>query len=396
MSLTTEQQNEIAQFPAVLKALVEAELAAGNAIVEVGHSHPAPPAGAYCKLANKVSTRPRAAGGGLDFYERNSSSHSGEFTDAKRFFFVLEPPNPPPPEPDMDAIRKSLEPKPSPIAQHAQRDAPVFVGIARNTPTRSRKKAPAQQGTRQKSPATKAPAADQAIINTETPAGRRHLLHFRDPRPPHEIQFALERQLMSLFAATLTRGQLHLRAKANVNGADYKFELCLLAALPAENYYSLRTEVSWPSPSSANDDYFRKTSNSWIQLWTRELTPANPPAPDSGSMELYEQLCQAALHAEAHLDSVAAVQQAVIAGLKRGGSFANSHKEGGTNITWRMDRFVRSDYGDDPDLKEYRDEAEFLTVLRQFCSFDLTRHAGKEQRSELDTWKLILRRMSPP
>ena len=396
MNLTPEQQKEFARFPAALRALVEAELAVGNAIAAIENGFPAAPCGASIKLAKAVSDACRKSTSDVKFYARNNSSYAGEFTTAERHFFVLEPPLPPPPDPDMDAIRKSLEPKPSPIAQLAQRDAPVFVGIAPSAPTRSRKKAPAQKRTRQKSPAAKAPAADQAIINTETPAGRRHLLHFRDPRPPHEIQFALERDLMTLFTAMVTHGQLHLRAKANVNGADYEFELCFLAALPAENYYLLRTDVSWPSPSSANDDYFRKTSNSWIQLWTRELTPANPPAPDSGSTEIYEQLCQTALKAEAHLDSVAAIQQAVIAGLKRGGSFANSHKEGGTNITWRIDRFVRSDYGDDPDLKEYRDEAEFLAMLRQFCSFDLTRHAGREPRSELDSWKLILRRMSPP
>ncbi|MBP7950568.1 MAG: hypothetical protein KA004_13025 [Verrucomicrobiales bacterium] len=36
MNLTPEQQNELAQFPAALKALVAAELAAGNSIVEIG------------------------------------------------------------------------------------------------------------------------------------------------------------------------------------------------------------------------------------------------------------------------------------------------------------------------------------------------------------------------
>ena len=98
-----------AALPTELSNLVQAELAAGNSIIEIGHSHPAPPVGAYVKLAKKISTRPRASGGGLSFYERNSSLYSGEFTDAKRFYFVLEPPLPPPPEPDMDAIRAAIE-----------------------------------------------------------------------------------------------------------------------------------------------------------------------------------------------------------------------------------------------------------------------------------------------
>lgn len=95
-------------LPPVLRALLDAELAAGNTVIEVGHTHPAPPVGAYFKLARPVSTRPRESGGGLQFYERNSSQYSGEFTDAKRFFWILEAPLPPPPEPDMDAIRAAM------------------------------------------------------------------------------------------------------------------------------------------------------------------------------------------------------------------------------------------------------------------------------------------------
>lgn len=99
-------------MPKKLRALLDAELAAGNEITEVFHSFPAPPAGACFRLARAVSTRPRESSGGIDFYDRNSSLYSGEFTDAKRFYFIIEPPNPPPPEPDMDAIRAAHAPKP--------------------------------------------------------------------------------------------------------------------------------------------------------------------------------------------------------------------------------------------------------------------------------------------
>jgi hypothetical protein len=58
-----------------------------------------------------------------------------------------------------------------------------------------------------------------------------------------------------------------------------------------------------------------------------------------------------------------------------------------------VDHFVRSDYGDYPDLKEFMDEAEFLQMLWRFCQFDVTRSAGKRKLPELDVWKLILRRL---
>ncbi len=109
MIIPDEYAKTVAAFPRVLQDLIKAELAAGNRIVELGSGFPAPPVGACVKLANRVSTRPRASSGELQFFERNRSDYSGEFTDAKRYFFVLEPPLPPEAEPDMDAIRAERE-----------------------------------------------------------------------------------------------------------------------------------------------------------------------------------------------------------------------------------------------------------------------------------------------
>lgn len=104
------QHNEIDDLPPTLRALLDAELAAGNSVVEVGHTHPAPPIGAYFRLARPVTTRARASGGGLDFRERNSSDCCGEFSDADRRYFLLESPTDPEAAgayPDMDAIREA-------------------------------------------------------------------------------------------------------------------------------------------------------------------------------------------------------------------------------------------------------------------------------------------------
>lgn len=60
-----------------------------------------------------------------------------------------------------------------------------------------------------------------------------------------------------------------------------------------------------------------------------------------------------------------------------------------------MDHFVRSDYGDYPDMKTFKTDAKFLKMLWNFCQFDVTRHAEKQGLPELDSWKLILRRMYP-
>ncbi len=111
MSIPEEHEPEFVKFPAVLRELVLAELAAGNSIEELGHSFPAAPCGAYIKLAREVTTRPRVKTPELHFYDRDCSGYSGEYTDAQRHYFVLEPAHPPKPPPDMDAIRAELEAK---------------------------------------------------------------------------------------------------------------------------------------------------------------------------------------------------------------------------------------------------------------------------------------------
>ncbi|MBL9154394.1 MAG: hypothetical protein JNK37_18025 [Verrucomicrobiales bacterium] len=338
MNLTAEQQRELATFPPELRALIRAELEAGNELVEIGHSHPAPPVGAYALLARRVSTRERASGSGLEFQERHSSLYSGEFADRHRRFFVLEAPNPPEPE----------------------------------------------------TPQNNASATGSAF-----PTGWTRLLHFRDQRPPHEVQFALECELKVLFTASPDGGPSLQTATATVNGARYDFELRYLAAIEGAHCYSLRCESFTPGADPAFVEYVRKSSDSWFQLWTRDLTEAPPPAPGEIQPGRYAACCGEWEQARLALDSIPAVQRAILDGLKRGGTFGTAHKEGGTRIYWHDGRYIRSDYGDYQDSQSYRDEAAFLGMLRQFFQFEVTRHAGSQPLPELDAWKLILRQLSP-
>lgn len=119
MPIPERFQHDVDALPPLLRALLDAELAAGNGIADVGHSFPAPPIGAFFLLEREVSTRPRATGDGLLFRNRHGSTHSGEFTDSDLRFFLLEPPEPPPAEPDMDAIRRSRIPENAMTFEHA-------------------------------------------------------------------------------------------------------------------------------------------------------------------------------------------------------------------------------------------------------------------------------------
>ncbi|MBL0034156.1 MAG: hypothetical protein IPP26_00060 [Flavobacteriales bacterium] len=378
MTTADPHSQQLAEFPAPLRELVEAELQVGNTIVAVENGFPAAPCGASVKLAKAVGPERRRTTGEVVFYARNNTSYAGEFTTEQRHFFVLEPPLPPAPEPDMDAIRKALEPKPDALSSLSQREAGAGVEIGR---------ALVEQPVR----AEDASVPARALTVTETATSAKRLLHFNDHRPPHEIQFVLERNLMTLFAASMEYDRLILRAVANVVGARYDVELRFEAAMPHQNCYSLQVETSWADAAATHHDYYRKTAGSWFGFWTRDLMPAEPPAADAGAPERYQAICLASLNAEAHLGTVTTIQQTIVAAMKAGGRFSTSHKEGGTNISWNGEHFVRSDYGDYPDHRTFATEAEFLQALRLFYDWETSANAYPEKVSDLVAWKLILR-----
>jgi hypothetical protein len=381
MTIPDPFRQQLAEFPAPLRALVEAELEAGNSIVAIENGFPAAPCGASVKLAKAVNDERRRSTAEVSFYARNNPSYAGEFTTEQRHFFVLEPPLPPEPAPDMDAIRKAHDPKPDALSQLAQREVRSGPEVVRSI---MQERVAAEQ-------AQAAPVPQGALTSTETATSAIRLLHFRDPRPPHEIQFALERDLMTLFAASMQNDRLVLTASAKVVGAQYHFELRFEATLPHTHCYSLRVATSWADAAATHHDYYRHTADTWFAHWTRGFMPANPPAAEDAPSERYQRICAAALNAEAHLDSVPALQQTIVAAMKQGARFTTSHKEGGTNITWNGEHFVRSDYGDYPDHITYASAAHFLEALRKFFDGETSRNAYPEKVSDLVAWRLVLR-----
>ncbi|MCC7501756.1 MAG: hypothetical protein IT229_04455, partial [Flavobacteriales bacterium] len=251
MTIADTYRQQLVEFPAPLRELVEAEVRAGNSIVAIENGFPAAPCGASVKLAKAVQDERRRSTGGVVFYARNNSSYAGEFTTEQRHFFVLEPPLPPEPAPDMDAIRKAIEPKPDLLTALSQRETRTGPGIDRTLVEQ-----PVQ--------AEHARVPARALTVTETATSAKRLLHFNDHRPPHEIQFVLERNLMTLFVASMQNDRLTLTAVANVVGARYDFELRFEAAMPLQNCYSLQVETSWADAAATHHDYYRNAAGSWF------------------------------------------------------------------------------------------------------------------------------------
>ncbi len=223
--------------------------------------------------------------------------------------------------------------------------------------------------------------------------GASRLVHFRDPRPPEEVRTALERALKVLFSPERVGSQLTLRSDSRINGAACRLTLIFEAALKISNSYSLRIDISWADLPEASREYHRKAAAGWLDVWTRDLSPASPPAPHENSPQRYEALVQQTLSAESHLDSVAKLQAEVLARLRNGASFSTAHKEGGTRIYWQGGRFIRSDYGDNESEQSFDDERAFLAFLRRFFDHEIARGTDRDKVSEEAAWRLILRLM---
>ncbi|OYY93661.1 MAG: hypothetical protein B7Y41_10435 [Hydrogenophilales bacterium 28-61-23] len=101
MSQALSEFSELAAMPPTLRALLEAELAAGNQVAEIDRGFPAPLVGCCVLLAKPVGTRASGTDDGLCFEEWPNWKGYNGYTDAQRRFFVLNPPYPPPPDPVM-------------------------------------------------------------------------------------------------------------------------------------------------------------------------------------------------------------------------------------------------------------------------------------------------------
>jgi hypothetical protein len=206
-------------------------------------------------------------------------------------------------------------------------------------------------------------------------------MHFQDTRPPHEVQFQLERDVLTLFRPEFTAGRLVFKGFTNSSAVPYHLELRFNAALPKVNLYTLR--LTYPAGQ-------RDSAASWFRFWTRDFKSTYPPDPNVGSADLYRTRAEQAISVESHLTDIHAVQQEIVARMRKGGTYSTSHKEGGTNISLRGSKFLRADYGEWEQTETFTEEAKFFSFLRKFYDWQ-TQSAS----SEFDKWKLILRLLRP-
>lgn len=230
-------------------------------------------------------------------------------------------------------------------------------------------------------------------MTTTLSEGARSRLQFHDIRLPQALCSVLERQYMTRFTPEVREGHLEYRAVTKAGGLPCRFRLVYEAATPNGNRYSLHMEMSWAHLPAEHHDHYRRSSESWFQLWTQDWAAAARQAPGGEDAALYPQRVAQALDAESHLADVASIQQEILTALKTGATFATAHKEGGTRIGHAQGRYFSWDYGESTAERTFTEDSAFLAYLRAFFDGDLSRDNAAVKMSEEDAWRLILRRL---
>jgi hypothetical protein len=216
--------------------------------------------------------------------------------------------------------------------------------------------------------------------------------HFRDSRPPHEVQAFFEGVWTAVLRPEFDGTKLVFRGAATLAGCPYSFALAFDAVLPRMKCYTLRIDASWANLPAAHHDYFRRSFDSWMQFWTKPLSLAPKPDAGQGVGPEYSELVQNVFSMEAQLSTVEVIQQQLLSRMRKGAELSTAHKEGGTVIRWQGSCFTRSDFGESDEREVFADDALFLAFVRKF--FD-SRVCCPDRVPELDAWRLILRQLYP-
>ena len=91
VDIPPEFRPEADALPPVLRALLDAELAAGNKLSRLRTGDIVPPVGAFLLFAQPVTTRPRESGEGIRFQDWSKLGYPGSFTDDAGVFYLFEP-----------------------------------------------------------------------------------------------------------------------------------------------------------------------------------------------------------------------------------------------------------------------------------------------------------------
>jgi hypothetical protein len=230
-----------------------------------------------------------------------------------------------------------------------------------------------------------------------------HETPFWHEKPPFEVK----REIEKLTGTLLTRDPAStdkLLYKGSLRGLhEFELELRFEAVLPRVPYV-MRPPTE--RREFRNLYVFRllgsgESARRSFDHWTLRLQCC-PPVRDLSdhSRTFYDQQVRESIeHEEAEArrvedpDPIIALQKKMLAALRDGRQFRTSHHEGGTILYFNGKTFLREDFGEYPDVKEFATDAEMIACIRAFFDWESRRETYPHKPPELDVWKFIERQL---
>ncbi len=88
---------------------------------------------------------------------------------------------------------------------------------------------------------------------------------------------------------------------------------------------------------------------------------------------------------------IRAVQNVILEAVRGGKRYTTAHHEAGSTIAFHKRRFVKSDWGEDPGERVFRDDDDFVAFLREYFDWDSRKETRPYKPPELDVWRFIER-----
>jgi len=159
---------------------------------------------------------------------------------------------------------------------------------------------------------------------------------------------------------------------------------------------SHRKDVCQPRNWLLETEFLEKSPKVFDYWCTKLKVPTEEIHWAQASPVLLEQEIRFTLAAESEAASnqedsapIAELQKKILASIRSGFMFRQSHKEGNTRIYCNGTNFVRRDEGEYPDFVTYPTEAEFLTAIRHWHDFKARRDTYPHSPPELEVWRFI-------
>jgi len=217
-----------------------------------------------------------------------------------------------------------------------------------------------------------------------------------------QVKFEIEKTARLLLARDAAQiAQLTYSGSDNPPYIGREVQLRFEAALPKGNWYSLHVSAWVPRAWYTEVEFRRNADRAW-ESWVRNLqTAPSLGLLDSASRELYDLRVREAVEEEARIASrkedpapIIALQQEILAELRKGRSFRTAHHEGGTSIYFDGKTYVCSEYGEVESLKALGTENEALGCIKELYDWESRKGSFPHHPPELEVWGFIKRQLT--